>query len=121
MWIYIYNYIYIRIIPGAVTVTTTGQHYPCGSCSVPSLFGCFIQPLQSGLDGMKAATILGFFALCFFYFFLLSYYCVFDEKKQMNHNCNFRIINQSFLFQQFSLPAYSKSKFCKQLPIAVEN
>jgi len=69
----------------------------------------------------ESCYYLDFLHYVFFIFFLLSYYCVFDEKKQMNHNCNFRIINQSFLFQQFSLPAYSKSKFCKQLPIAVEN
>ena len=31
-------------------------HYPCRSISVPPIFGCFIQPLQSGLDGMRAAT-----------------------------------------------------------------
>ena len=99
--------LYIRIGPGAVTVTTTGQHkrsttkmlqiwfisnkksqhiaifksdfshYPCGSCSVPSLFGCFIQPLQSGLDGMKAATV---WIVCIMSFYRLNYYCVFDEN-----------------------------------------
>jgi hypothetical protein len=64
----------------------------------------------------------GWHESCYYLFLLLlSYYCVFDEKKQMNYNCNFKIINQSFLFQQFSLPAYSKSNFCKQLPIAVKN
>ena len=71
--------------PGAVAVTTSGQHkqstpdmlqigfishkksqhlamfksvfpLPLRSCSVPPIFGCFIQPLQSELDGMKAAT-----------------------------------------------------------------
>ena len=77
-------------LKGLFPVTTTGQHkrksqlclnlmfFPLPLRKLlPSPFGCFIQPIQSGLDGMKAATVWIFFASCVF---LLSYYCVFDEN-----------------------------------------
>ena len=41
-------------------------------------------------------------------------------QRQMNHNCNFENTNHIFLFQQSSLPAYSKSHFWKQLPLAIQ-
>jgi hypothetical protein len=68
---------------------------------------------------MKAATVWIFGFMCFY---RLTIVCLMkiQKKRQMNHNCNFEKIIQSFLLQQFSLPACSKSKFCKQSPIAAE-